>query len=278
MTTDDPEEKTPRTGGRVVVDPEQESHIERQSRCFLPADHEFPVQSKPHDKGFARSDGLSDHIVSPESWVRRRYKSDEAAYGASDIHFDEETMRRELVGVLQHHNILVEETRFTDAFCKKLERTFNYGDDEPLRLDVDLPTDQLPRSIAATVLQAYSAVSIKPQSRLWYALNIFAIYFVLPHEPKCPRSFLSGMLWAEYLAKLRHEEDVVRGKKIKEDARAGGVARAAEFDPDADARLRKMDRLIAAGHTRSNAAHLAPGGYEANRKLLARRKIRKNEN
>lgn len=86
-----------------------------------------------------------------------------------------------------------------------------------------------------------------------------------------------GRMVEHYRWRFRFEADVIRGKKGLDSARAGGTERAKSTSPVRRSILRKMEELVAKGHSISSAASLAfQAGHGksagANRKLWQRHK------
>lgn len=275
-------------GEHVIFDPEQEAHIEQQPVCFPPPDQEFPAQTSPDDKGFARSEGISSDIVSRETWIKFGAKAGKAAYSAADVHFDEVEMRREIVAVLKHHKILQDETRFTDEFCQDFARVFKYESGEPVGLEpeigfdlvsvpvpLDCPDTVFRQDFLASVLLGYSAFRLRPHSRVWYAMCIFALFYCSSFVTGARHRFQAGFRWAEYIGKFRVEPlfqkgkaSELRGKKAAEATNSKKRAKHTGLDEE-------LMRLHTAGHSKKRAGELAhANGFgtsaDANRKLLAK--------
>ena len=114
---------------------------------------------------------------------------------------------------------------------------------------------------------------VKPLSRLWYCVNMMALYY-------CHRDDLRfGFLWAEYQYRMRDEKTTVRGATISKAASAGGKSRRTSHDVKRTQVLTAMATHLKQGHTASRAADLAWRGVigtsaAANRKIWQRHQKR----
>ncbi|MDQ2089753.1 hypothetical protein [Marimonas arenosa] len=111
----------------------------------------------------------------------------------------------------------------------------------------------------------------KPFSRLWYAANMFSLYYAHYDDLRV------GFLWAEYQIRMRQGSNARRGEKTKNAARSGGEARRHANEALRQAVVEAMAPQIHNGLSISRAATLAyKGGVgsspEANRRLFNRLK------
>lgn len=88
-----------------------------------------------------------------------------------------------------------------------------------------------------------------------------------------------GASYKAALLKQRHEKNALRGKKVGDSARAGGVARSGLLRSGVSEVLSEMSKLVENGHSISNAARLVKfkgigSSAEANRKLWTRHKVK----
>ncbi len=153
-------------------------------------------------------------------------------------------------GSLSTHVVDAVESRFGSDKIQELRE--EYGE------NVDVAIEEL----AALILT-------KPLSRLWYAVNMNALYY-LDYD-----DFRLGFLWGEYRAKMRFEADTQRGQKTVTSASEGGRTRAARARDQVQKILSAMARLIQEEKSKSNAARIVFNSGlgrspEANRKLWHR--------
>ncbi len=112
---------------------------------------------------------------------------------------------------------------------------------------------------------------VQPLSRLWYAINMLALYYCHRDE------FRLGFLWAEYRMRMHVEKDAVRGENVVKSAKNGGIARGASKKAASQKIIKAMQSRIAAGQSIANAARQTHreglgSSPEANRKLWARQR------
>jgi hypothetical protein len=108
-----------------------------------------------------------------------------------------------------------------------------------------------------------------PLSRLWYAANMYSLYYAHHDDLRL------GYLWAEYRLKMRQNENVQRGSKTVRAASAGGNSRQAEYEAHRRSVVTAMATHIHNGLSIKRSAELAyksgvGTSAEANRRLFAR--------
>lgn len=95
----------------------------------------------------------------------------------------------------------------------------------------------------AYLLEVAACYFAKPFSRLWYAANMYALYFAHKDD------FRLGYLWSEYQSKMRHERFALRHEQVvqknRESGKKGGQGgrkseRYAQLDRLADAEFPKL--------------------------------------
>lgn len=123
----------------------------------------------------------------------------------------------------------------------------------------------------ARVAEIAASEFVQPLSRLWYAVNMQALYYC-HHD-----DILLGYLWAEYQMRLNIERNALRGEGVVKNAREGGIARGNETSSVSCKVIAAMEDKIASGKSISNAARLAfkaglGSSPDANRKLWTRRR------
>lgn len=121
----------------------------------------------------------------------------------------------------------------------------------------------------ARVAELAAIELVQPLCRLWYAVNMMALYYC-HHD-----DFRLGYLWAEYQMRMKVEKDAVRGERVLESAKSGGIARGASKKVASLKIIKAMQSRIDAGQSVANAARQTyreglGSSPEANRKLWAR--------
>ena len=110
---------------------------------------------------------------------------------------------------------------------------------------------------------------VRPLSRLWYAVNMMALYYCHHDDLRL------GFLWAEYQMRMRAEKNALRGEVMLKSASDGGLARRATTSAKSGCIIAAMGKRIFSGLSVANAARLTfnqglGASPDANRKLWAR--------
>lgn len=110
---------------------------------------------------------------------------------------------------------------------------------------------------------------VQPLSRLWYAVNMMALYYCHHDDLRL------GYLWAEYRMRMRIEKDAMRGEVVVRSAKSGGIARAESKKASSLSIVAAMKKRVVAGQSIANAARQTyrdglGSSPEANRKLWGR--------
>lgn len=111
--------------------------------------------------------------------------------------------------------------------------------------------------------------SVQPLTRLWYAVNMMALYYCHHDDLRL------GYLWAEYRMRMRIEKDAIRGEVVVRSAKSGGLSRGLSKKASSQGIIAAMKGRVAAGQSIANAARQTyrdglGASPEANRKLWTR--------
>lgn len=125
----------------------------------------------------------------------------------------------------------------------------------------------------ARVAELAATRLVQPLSRLWYAVNMKALYYCHYDDLRL------GYLWAEYRMRMSVEKNAIRGQAVLRSARQGGLARGASRSVETSAVISAMEKRIAVGQSISNAARLTfneghGASAGANKKLWHRHRPR----
>lgn len=236
---------------------------------------EFPVTPKFNDLYYASGSGTVVHTVDRERAYgpHRPVKPVETAEGfriegekgfaATDlVVFDELSWFGECWGVMKAHGWLDPRGDLSQHIVDHVCEQFGPCAVTSAKLEFGENWEARIAELAALQL-------VQPLSRLWYAINMKALYY-------CHRNDLRlGYLWAEYRMRMRLEKDTLRGETVVKSARSGGLSRGESKRASSLAIIAAMKGRVSAGQSIANAARQTHrdglgASPEANRKLWAR--------
>ena len=197
---------------------------------------DFPAKSESYFGYTLASSGVANHTIERErpqngKLVVTEDMLDEPFTATQLDVFDSLTMDFECLSVLNAHGWLgpracvaehiIQRVAEVDGPCTitkaRLEHRDNWG---------------------AYVLERAALHFSRPLSRLWYAANLYALYYVHYDDLRV------GYLWAEYKFRMRVEADAMRGEKVMSGARSAADAINSRHAEIRQRRLARMAELV----------------------------------
>lgn len=225
---------------------------------------EFPFKSYLETEWFLASSGIARHsVIDEKTQIIDDKAAKNQAFTARQLAiFNEDDWFGECFQVLMAHGWLDKRGRLSSEIISKVAEIEGTAEIEKAKKHFGENWEIYIEELASKHLAV-------PLSRLWYAANMRALYYVHYDDLRL------GFLWCEYKIRMRHEADSFRGKKNVTSARSGGEARAKRLQGRTEEILQRMQAFHRSGKSVANAASLAfKAGLgtspEANRKLWTR--------